>query len=153
MSPTKNDSRSSRVENISLSPKSIAENGTFKRNVSSSKSKWRILAQAIKKSGTTSTQNSKTYENKDLKNENSILRYPSYDLIQCTKATYDASDSPTKDSLNQNKSDVDRSEANRRIWFQIRAKGYNEINLKVSNVYLNFGWNIIKMTKKFQSLN
>ena len=133
MSPTKNDSRSNRVENISLSPKSIQEHGTFKKNVSSSKSKWRILAQAIKKGGTTSTQNSKESENKDLTNENSIIRYPSYDLIQCTKATTDASDSSAEDSLNQNKSEVDRSEANRRIWFKIRAKGYNEINLKVSH--------------------
>ena len=133
MSPTKNDSRSNRVENISLSPKSIQEHGTFKKNVSSSKSKWRILAQAIKKGGTTSTQNSKESENKDLTNENSIIRYPSYDLIQCTKAPTDASDSSAEDSLNQNKSEVDRSEANRRIWFKIRAKGYNEINLKVSH--------------------
>ena len=133
MSPTKNDSRSNRVENISLSPKPIPEHGSFKKKVTSSKSKWRILAQAIKKSGTTSTQNSKTYENKDLKNENSILRYPSYDLIQCAKATTDAPDSFTEGTLSQNKSEVDRSEANRRIWFQIRAKGYNEINLKVSH--------------------
>ena len=133
MSPTKNDSGSHRVKNISLSPKSIPEHGTFKTNVSSSKSKWRILAQAIKKSGTTSTQNSKTYGNKDLKNENSLLRYPSYDLIQCSKAPTDASDSSVEDSLNQNKSEVDRSDANRRIWFQIRAKGYSEINLKVSH--------------------
>ena len=133
MSPTKNDSRSNRVENISLSSKSIQEHGTFKKNVSSSKSKWRILAQAIKKSGSTSIKNSKTYENKDLKNENSILRYPSYDLIQCTKATTDAPDSFTEGTLSQNKSEVDRSEANRRIWLQICAKGYNEINLKVSH--------------------
>ena len=136
MSPTKENSRSKGIENFSVSLKEPQNSATFKKDVRSSKSKWQILAQAIRKSGSTSKNTSKEYDKQDLNQENTILRYPSYGLIQCNKAPRDACDT-SADGNSLEKHDIDdKSEENRRLWYHVVSKRYGEISLKVC--YLNF---------------
>ena len=132
MSPTKNNSNKNEIENISLSPKPIPNRSKFKNNVISSNSKWKILAQAIRKSANVSASTSKEDDNNDLNQEKAILRYPSYDLIQCKRTCTNAHDPSFADRSRQKHDNSDRSEECRRIWYHIVAKEYDEISLKVS---------------------
>ena len=131
MSPTKNNSSKNEIENISLSPKPIQDRDRINNHVKSSNSKWKILAQAIRKSANASASTSQEDDNNDLNQEKSILRYPSYDLIQCNKASRDSCDSSTDRSSHEKHDNFDSSEENRRLWFHIGAKRYGEIDLKV----------------------
>ena len=132
MSPTKNNSSKNETENISLSSKPIQDRVRMKNNVTSSNSKWKILAQAIRKSANASASTSQEDDNNDLNQEKSILRYPSYDLIKCKKACTILHDQPLVGRSGQQHDNSDRSEENRRIWYHIVAKEYDEISLKVS---------------------
>ena len=132
MSPTKNNSSKNQTENISLSRKPIQDRVRMKNNVTSSNSKWKILAQAIRKSANASASTSQEDDNNDLNQEKSILRYPSYDLIKCKKTCTILHDQPLVCRSRQQHDNSDRSEENRRIWYHIVAKEYDEISLKVS---------------------
>ena len=132
MSPTKNNSSKNQTENISLSRKPIQDRVRMKNNVTSSNSKWKILAQAIRKSANALASTSEEDDNNDLNQEKSILRYPSYDLIKCEKICTILHDQPLVSRSGQQHNDSDRSEENRRIWYHIVAKEYDEISLKVS---------------------
>ena len=132
MSPTKNNSSKNETENISLSSKPIQDRVRMKNNVTSSNSKWKILAQAIRKSANASASMSQEDDNNDLNQEKSILRYPSYDLIKCKKTCTILHDQPLVCRSRQQHDNSDRSEENRRIWYHIVAKEYDEISLKVS---------------------
>ena len=132
MSPTKNNSSKNQTENISLSRKPIQDRIRMKNNVTSSNSKWKILAQAIRKSANVSASTSQEDDNNDLNQEKSILRYPSYDLIQCKRTCTKSHDQSLADRSKQKHDNSDRSEENRRIWYHIVAKEYNEISLEVS---------------------
>ena len=132
MSPTKHNSSKNVIENISVSPKPIQGLAKSKNNVTSSNSKWKILAQAIRKSANVSASTSQEDDNNDLNQEKSILRYPSYDLIQCKRSCTNSHDQSLAGISKQKHDNSDRSEENRRIWYHIVAKEYNEISLKVS---------------------
>ena len=66
MSPTKHNSSKNVIENISLSPKPTQGLAKSKNNVTSSNSKWKILAQAIRKSANVSASTSQEDKNNDL---------------------------------------------------------------------------------------
>ena len=132
MSPTKNNPSKNETENISLGRKPIQDRVRMKNNVTSSNSKWKILAQAIRKSANASASKSQEDDNNDLNQEKSILRYPSYDLIKCKKTCTILHDQPLVCRSRQQHDNSDRSEENRRIWYHIVAKEYDEISLKVS---------------------
>ena len=135
MSPTKNNSRSNKIENIPLSSKPNQDIVKFKKYETTSKSKWKILAQAIRKNADSSAFTNLENASTDLNREKSILRYPSYDLIQCKRTRTNALDLTSEGKSSQTKDNFDRSEENRRVWYNIFTKGYDEISLKVSSMY------------------
>ena len=101
------------------------------------KSKWKILADAIIKDRANEYQinpKNKSEENLTLhdKDISQILRFPSYELIECTKL---ANFKPrhlrtpnTTDDQGCKRADPDEI---RRAWYQIFARGH-EIDIKVS---------------------
>ena len=131
MAPTKNKSSNhSCVDSLSVQLKSpivsVGKNTTF----TSSKSRWKILANAIKRTGTIEAKAciNEYNENIGLSIPN-LLRYPSYNLIHCrplSKAHKTYSDT----TKNQDEQSV-VSKDDQQTWYQIVAQEYTEISLKV----------------------
>ena len=131
MAPTKESSKDDKDVLGNLNPKS---NKFLERTRKSPKSRWKLLARAIK--------GNEIVEIKDDKNENdqdrsltksNVLRYPSYNLLQCNKLT----DSSCTKSLCPSIGDKEDTQPNiyetgHCAWFKVSAEDYKEINLKVS---------------------
>ena len=100
------------------------------------KSKWKILADAIIKDRANEYQinpKNKSEENLTLhdKDISQILRFPSYELIECTKLdSFKARRLTTPNVIDQGCTRGDPDEE-RRSWYQIVAHGY-EVDIKVS---------------------
>ena len=101
------------------------------------KSKWKILADAIIKNRANEYQaNTKNDSEENLtlqdKDISQILRFPSYELIECTKlANFKPRLSHTPNVIDdQGCTRADPDEI-RRAWYQIFARGH-EIDIKVS---------------------
>ena len=131
MAPTKESAKDDKDVLGNLNPKS---NKFLERTRKSPKSRWKLLARAIKGNEIVETKNDKNENDKDRSlTESNVLRYPSYNLLHCNKLP----DSSCTKSLCPSIGDKEDAQPNihetgNRAWFQVSAEDYKEINLKVS---------------------
>ena len=128
MAPTKSNSSSECKSNFTVNLKPTLPVSPEGNNLRLSKSRWKILAQAIRKKGKYLKNGSNVCDkNTDLKSTH-ILRYPTYDLISCQRC----SDPHFKNETQKDTTEFVNHDERQRTWYNIAAKGYSEISLKVS---------------------
>ena len=137
MAPGKNDAGIC-TDDFSTSSKSTYVTSTNVKRLKS-KSKWKILAQAIitKNRKTETRISNNDHEKEQNQYLSQILRFPSYNLIKCnvhSKAELPSRVSPSNTC--EQARGRDNADEERRTWYHVLAKGYSEINLKV-NIYQN----------------
>ena len=130
MAPTKESAKDDKDVLSNLNPKS---NTFLERSRKSPKSRWQLLARAIKGNEIVEIKDDKNKNDQDTSlTKSNLLRYPSYNLLQCNKLP----DSSCTKSLCLSNGDKEAQpnihETGHRAWFQVSAEDYKEINLKVS---------------------
>ena len=128
MAPTKSNSSSECKSNFTVNLKPTQPVSPESQNLKLSKSRWKILAQAIRsKRKDLKNGSNECDKNNDLKSTH-ILRYPTYDLISCQRC----SDPHVKNEIQKDTKEIVKHDESQRTWYYIAAKGYREISLKVS---------------------
>ena len=131
MAPTKESAKDNKDVLENLNRKS---NKFLERTRKSPKSRWKLLARAIKGKEIVQRKDDKNQNDQDRSlTESNVLRYPSYNLLQCNKLT----DSSCTKSLCPSIGDEEDTQPNiyetgHCAWFKVSAEDYKEINLKVS---------------------
>ena len=131
MAPTKESAKDNKDVLENLNRKS---NKFLERTRKSPKSRWKLLARAIKGNGIVEIKDDKNENDQDRSlTKSNVLRYPSYNLLQCNKLTDSSCTKSSCPSIGD-KEDTQPNiyETGHCAWFKVSAEDYKEINLKVS---------------------
>ena len=130
MSPTKESDKDNKDVLGNLNPKS---NKFLERTRKSPKSRWKLLARAIKGKEIVQIKDDKNQNDQDRSLiESNVLRYPSYNLLHCNKLPDYSCTKSLCPSIGDKEAQPNIHETGHRAWFQVSAEDYKEINLKVS---------------------
>ena len=131
MAPTKESTKDNKDVLGNLNPES---NKFLERTRKSPKSRWKLLARAIKGKEVVEIKDDKNQNDQDRSlTKSNILRYPSYNLLQCNKLPDSScTKSPYPSIGDKEDTQPNVYETGHRTWFKVSAEDYKEINLMVS---------------------